>query len=304
MLQITKPKHHITTVHLNKPSNFNCIVCFFDTVRQHSISVSRMLQLVHLFGFIYFVAWSSTFWPQALLNHRRQCTTGLSHDFVVMAWIGFVAYTTFTVGGYLSPTVQAAYIRERGEPPPIELADVCFVLHAIVLSSVMLFQVMRLPPKLNARRFVIVGSALTVLFVAAAVAAASFGYISWVTALDFCGSIKVVTSVLKHMPQVWVNFKRKSTIGFSITMILLDIVGGTFSFAQQGLRCIIEGNLTPLTGNMSKFTLAVESILFDFFFCYQHYVLYRNRVDRDVDYTAVGQMTNGENTGIVHMNGV
>lgn len=42
----------------------------------------------------------------------------------------------------------------------------------------------------------------------------------------------MVTS-LKYMPQVYFNFRRKSTAGWTIWMIWLDITGGSFSMLQM-----------------------------------------------------------------------
>lgn len=35
------------------------------------------------------------------------------------------------------------------------------------------------------------------------------------------------------MPQVYLNWARKSTVGWSIVNILLDLTGGIFSIAQE-----------------------------------------------------------------------
>lgn len=86
-------------------------------------------------GWFYFVCWSSTFYPQIFLNARRKQTAGLSHDFALMAWIGFVAYAVFTIFGFSLPIVREAFIRERGAAPPIETADVLFAAHALVMCT-------------------------------------------------------------------------------------------------------------------------------------------------------------------------
>ena len=62
-------------------------------------------------------------------------------------------------------------------------------------------------------------------------------------------------------------------------MILTDVAGAGFSFAQQGVKAIILGNLAPFTHNMSKTTLALEALLFDLLFIVQHACLYTDRTD-------------------------
>lgn len=254
------------------------------------MKTSDLLLVKDVLGWVYFTAWSSTFWPQVVLNAKRRCTSGFSHDFQVMSFVGFVAYGTFTCGGYLNSAVKAAYILQRGFPPPIELADVCFAVHALLMSTALMMQVLCYAPGFNARRIVVYGSLAAVMLVFAMVMAAAIPRgISWVTALEFCGLVKVFTSFLKHIPQAVFNYQRKSTVGFSITMVLLDVVGSSCSFAQQGVRCVIEGSFEPFIGNPSKLVLAIESFVFDIFFCYQHFVLYRERVDRDVRYSPLGE---------------
>lgn len=246
------------------------------------------------FGVIYFLSWSATFWPQVLLNHRRQSTKGLSHNYVAMASTGFVAYAVFTFFGYFSSTARAAYIDARGDPPPIELSDVLFAGHATCLSGVLILQSIYLRPGPRARKSVVIPCAAIVAAVLSAPVAAATGTMSWVTALEFCGMVKVLTSIVKHLPQAWENCARQSTVGWSFATVCLDIVGGGFSLAQQGVRCVIEGSWRPYTQNLSKLFLAGESLVFDFFFVVQHVCLYRDRHDPDVYAKLPQTRTEGE----------
>ena len=43
------------------------------------------------------------------------------------------------------------------------------------------------------------------------------------------------SSVHRYFPQVWLNYKRKSTIGWSVSNAMTDMSGGLFSLAQQSL---------------------------------------------------------------------
>lgn len=49
------------------------------------------------------------------------------------------------------------------------------------------------------------------------------------------GYFKLTISFFKYLPQFYWNYKRKSTKGWSIANIILDLTGGTFSFAQLAL---------------------------------------------------------------------
>ena len=95
------------------------------------------------------------------------------------------------------------------------------------------------------------------------------------TLIDFMGYVKAFISIVKYTPQAYLNYRRQSTVGWSITNILLDFTGGTLSFAQQVVVSINAGNTGPLFGNVPKLLLALESIAFDILFMLQHFVLYR-----------------------------
>lgn len=64
-------------------------------------------------------------------------------------------------------------------------------------------------------------------------------------------------------------------------MVLLDVVGGGFSILQQAVRCVILRSWAPFTSNPAKTFLALESLLFDFYFIAQHAFWYTDRTDID-----------------------
>ena len=97
------------------------------------------------------------------------------------------------------------------------------------------------------------------------------------TLIDMMGFVKVFISIIKYTPQAYLNYRRQSTVGWSITNILLDFTGGSLSFAQQCVESINAGNTTPLFGNIPKLLLALESVAFDVVFMAQHYCLYRGK---------------------------
>lgn len=92
------------------------------------------------------------------------------------------------------------------------------------------------------------------------------------------GYVKLITVVVKYIPQAWVNFKRKSTEGWSIYPMLLDFAGGWFSMAQLVLDASLQNDWSGITGNPVKFGLSNITIVFDIVFFVQHYVLYRHPV--------------------------
>jgi len=76
------------------------------------------------------------------------------------------------------------------------------------------------------------------------------------------------------VPQVWHNYKTKSTAGWSIWQVLLDLFGGILSIAQLFLDSARQADWSGITGNPIKFALGNVSIFFDVIFIIQHYRLY------------------------------
>jgi cystinosin len=77
------------------------------------------------------------------------------------------------------------------------------------------------------------------------------------------------------MPQVLTNYFNRSTHGWSIHQILLDLIGGVLSLAQLGIDSYLQHDWSGVTGNPVKFSLGNIAIVFDLVFIVQHYCLYR-----------------------------
>jgi cystinosin len=96
------------------------------------------------------------------------------------------------------------------------------------------------------------------------------------TVINICGYCKAAITFIKYTPQVYLNYKNKSTSGWSIGNVLLDFCGGSFSLLQLVIEAV--GNGRPIIGdgafNAIKFTLSILSIFYNIIFFIQHYVLY------------------------------
>ena len=67
--------------------------------------------------------------------------------------------------------------------------------------------------------------------------------ISWLDYLTILSSIKLAITIVKYIPQAWMNYRRKSTPGWSIGNVLLDLTGGSFSLLQM----LLQGTVVKLT---------------------------------------------------------
>lgn len=73
------------------------------------ITVEKSALLYHVssvVGWLYFLAWSVSFYPQILSNYRRKSVVGLNFDFLSLNLVGFVLYSLFNCGLYWIPEIE------------------------------------------------------------------------------------------------------------------------------------------------------------------------------------------------------
>jgi cystinosin len=100
-------------------------------------------------------------------------------------------------------------------------------------------------------------------------------HISTLALIYYFSYVKLFITIVKYVPQAWMNYKRKSTEGWSIGNILLDFTGGVLSLVQMFLLSINYDDWGSIFGSPTKFGLGFFSVLFDVLFIIQHYILYR-----------------------------
>ena len=93
------------------------------------------------------------------------------------------------------------------------------------------------------------------------------------------GYAKAAITFVKYVPQVILNYRRKSTVGWSLANVLLDFTGGTLSLLQSVINSLAfdEPFFQPGAFNLVKFILSIMSIFFDSIFMIQHFILYRDK---------------------------
>jgi uncharacterized protein with PQ loop repeat len=97
------------------------------------------------------------------------------------------------------------------------------------------------------------------------------------------GYNKAIITFLKYIPQVYLNYTRKSTVGWSVTNIMFDFTGGSLSIVQQVIDMLYNGangedyDFFGSGGdafNIVKFLLGAIACFFDIIFMTQHFILY------------------------------
>mmetsp|Transcript_29976 Transcript_29976/g.45836 ORF Transcript_29976/g.45836 Transcript_29976/m.45836 type:complete len:237 (+) Transcript_29976:142-852(+) len=203
---------------------------------------------------------------------------GFSVEFAMLNPAGFYLYTLYNLQGTVDPMI--------GKTGKIEVNDIFFALHAFALSSLQFTQIFLYDRgKQKGINYwivaflVVIALLVNIFFTVEAIKPEDINQ-QWGT-IRMCGYSKAAITFVKYMPQVYLNWKRKSTVGWSLENVLLDFTGGSFSLAQQIIGSVALGkpffDPTDQGFNIVKFLLSIFAIMFDLIFMFQHYVLYRDK---------------------------
>jgi cystinosin len=255
-----------------------------------------------IIGWIYFSAWSISFYPQIWTNYHRKSVVGLSIDFQLLNILGFGCYTIYNTALFCIPAIRQQYKAiHDGQLPAVHINDVAFSVHAFLATSITLTQCFLYRninndtnhTKLSMYSKLAVGIAVGVSSVWAGIiflfpdvdrpptpctksSCPIESFFTWLTWLYWVSAIKFLVTLIKYIPQVVLNCQRQSTKGWNVWNVLLDFEGGLLSLTQQIIDAVFCGSLTPLIGSPIKAGLSFISIMFDVIFIVQHFVLYPN----------------------------
>lgn len=93
-------------------------------------------------------------------------------------------------------------------------------------------------------------------FILISVILASLHEIQWLDFFYYCSYVKLTITLIKYVPQAFYNYKRQSTVGWSIGNIFLDFTGGMLSMLQMILNSYNYGNSTITAGLAPEQSLA------------------------------------------------
>uniref|UniRef100_A0A1S3BP09 Cystinosin homolog n=1 Tax=Cucumis melo TaxID=3656 RepID=A0A1S3BP09_CUCME len=245
----------------------------------NSIPMEVMYQVL---GWISIICWAFSGYPQLLLNFRRKSVVGLSFDYVVLNFTKQASYLIYNATLFFSPIVQKQYFDKYGydQMVPVALSDVFFPSHAILLIFVVTLQIVFFERGNQKVSKAAIGIFVSVWFFAACCVLIASSTHSWLWLISMFNSIQVFMTLIKCSPQAFMNFSRKSTVGFSIDPIVLDLIGGVTTLVQMSVQSIDQGSWMNFFGNIGKPSLALVSIAFDLIFIYQHFVLYHTKASK------------------------
>ena len=270
---------YVNTSTLHQSTGAKVILANQFPIVQLSVGKSRVITWISFtVGWIYIAAWSLSFYPQLIENWRRKSVTGLNFDFLLLNVVGFTCYAIFNVCLAFVPSFQEAYSsRYPLSSVPVELNDVVFAIHALILTLLIISQTFiyeRGGQKLAIWSMSYVSAILISAFILGVLVATNlFHKLDYIY---FFSYVKLSITLIKYIPQAYFNYRRKSTVGWSIGNILLDFTGGSFSILQMILISYDFDDWRNIFGNPTKFGLGMISICYDIIFILQHYWFYRS----------------------------
>ncbi|XP_028258912.1 cystinosin [Parambassis ranga] len=265
----------VTTYLLSNNTDLSSLSARVRFVVIHSDVLSVLAQVI---GWIYFLAWSVSFYPQAFENWRRRSVVGLNFDFLALNLTGFIAYSVFNIGLFWVPYMKEEFLNKNPNGiNPVTANDVFFSLHAVLICLVYICQAAvyeKGNQRVSRTALVLLLIGWTFAFISLFLAVAK--QITWLDYLYYFSYIKLAVTLIKYVPQAYMNYRRQSTVGWSIGNVLLDFTGGILSILQMILQSYNNDEWTLVFGDPTKFGLGLFSVMFDILFMTQHYCLYRH----------------------------
>eukprot|EP00121_Abeoforma_whisleri_P016558 Awhi_evm1s15189 len=239
------------------------------------------------FGWICFSLWAASFYPQIIENFKNKSVVGVNFDSVLYNLTGFSCYMIYNLGLYYSPYVQQQYMDSHPESSvaPVGFSDVAFTVHAVALTIIQLLQICiyeRGDQKVTLSGWFGNGGVWVLAGVGAIISVTTNNILIFLQILSY---VKLVLTLWKYLPQLWLNRVRRSTVGFSVGTQIFDITGAIVSIIQMFIDAVNCGDWSCFTGNFAKFGLAFMSVFFDALLIFQHYVLYPESKKVDTLYT-------------------
>lgn len=76
----------------------------------------------------------------------------------------------------------------------------------------------------------------------------TFNMFSWLSLMYVMSYVKLVLTITKYIPQVYMNYLLKSTVGWHVQNVILDFAGGILSIAQLLMDAFSSGDIDGIKG--------------------------------------------------------
>jgi cystinosin len=203
------PGHLEVDAQISPPNDINQNELFIKIIVANS---SAIIVISLIIGWIYFAAWSISFYPQIWENWKRKSVIGLNFDFLALNFFGHTLYAAFNTSMFWNTSIQNEYMRRFPKSVnPVELNDVFFSIHASIITLFTIIQCtiyQRGDQRVSntARGIISVYFVILVIFLILA----SVDVVHWLDLLNTCSYIKLSITLIKYIPQAVMNYQRKS----------------------------------------------------------------------------------------------
>ena len=256
----------------------------------------NMALISSCFGFISFFAWVISFVPQLYVNWKRKSIVGQSIAFAYTNFLGFSCYSIFNICLYSFDSIKLEYQERFKTRNDVEINDVLYALFSALCTGINSYQclfyerggqkVHKIVPMFIWGSVVLMAGWVVLIVLFFDPNKPSSENPKMINPLDFLygvGMLKVIVTAVKYAPQVLLNFKRKKTVGMSISQWIMDFTGGIFSLSQEILDAALRNEWVALEGNFVKLLLSVFTLMYDMVFFVQHYCLYAENNEKIIN---------------------
>jgi cystinosin len=249
------------------------------------------MQLVSFCGWAYAIVWGFAFYPTLYLNYTLKTADSISLDYVALNIVGYICYSISILLQLKNDIVRNQYMQVfNGNLPLLSNADLFYSFHGIILLLTLLSQIIfgNLLWNFHNERinFKIHRLTRTILFILAL-----FTLTNWLiddpnlTFLNLAinlAYVKIIISLIKYIPQVIRNYRRKSMYGISKLQIMLDLLGAFFSFMEFYLKKELP-LIDALNANRGKIGITIVTFLFACIFLGQVYIYGTEKQEKNKD---------------------
>ncbi len=227
-------------------------------------------------GYTYFVSWSVSYYPQVITIAQRKSVEGLSTDASVLGVMNFTSYAIYNAALFWNGVIRKEYKQRHGQDSEITVQsnDVAFALHALLVTLVLLGQIIyykgfQTYPISHVTKFILLGVGVLCIL---CILCISFGFhigpiqiqLQWIDFINLMASTKLILTIFTYLPQLHLNYSRKSTVGWNIWQVVFDFTGGVLSLLQLVWDSIdLDDLYHGIFGNWAKLVLSCITLICD-----------------------------------------
>lgn len=231
-------------------------------------------------GWAYAIFWGISFYPTLYLNYTLKTADSISLDYIVLNILGYFCYCISVYLQIYNVKVRLQYQQLfDGRFPLLSNADLFYSFHGLALLLILASQIFlgnkiwKFKNERKSFRIHALSKLILSMFLVFAIFSWKFDDPAFAL-LNFAMNLayfKIIISLIKYIPQVLHNYRRKSMYGISRLQIIFDLTGSFFSFAEFYLkknRPILEA----VDANRGKVGITIVTFLFGTIFLFQMYL--------------------------------